>query len=86
MNNYGSRFLVSLCVVPVPGHLARVLADSQPAGFWSGSPQHTHNSLDLDQHCPAGPFLVPVATPNISRQCKSAVVSCLLTLDEKTRL
>lgn len=56
-----SDFSVNLCIVPVPGHLAPVSTDSQPAGPWSGWLQHTHSSLDLDRRCPTGLFLVPAA-------------------------
>ncbi len=56
--------LAETCVVPVPGRSAPVLADSQPAGPWSGSLQHTRSSLGLDRRCPAGPILVPEATHN----------------------
>lgn len=61
-NLFCNDFSVNLCIVPVPGHLAPILADSQPAGSWSGWLQHTHSSLDLDRRCPTGLFLVPAAT------------------------
>lgn len=48
--------------VPVPVRSVPVSAGSQFAGPWSGSLQHTHNSLGWDQCCPAGPFPVPEAT------------------------
>lgn len=57
-----SDFSVSWGNVPVPGHLAPILADNRLAGSWSGWLQHTHSSLDLDQRCPTGLFLVPAAT------------------------